>query len=243
MKRLTDEQRALVEQFLPMARQIARSVCRNCKHLRADVCSDLFLELCVYARNYDPSRGVPFLTYTYTGMLRYALEQREKTFSNGFAGTLRADRYQRVPVVHLSYSRQESDSEPTPLSATIPSPYDYSTWSLADDQAVTPVPTKRKWRRDYPTGVRYVKRGVYQARYWLGRPVGFVNLGTFAESKYGSNDDAISAASHAYRAFQAHYRSGVPGRDVSDTIAHLKGLGIIPQPSHAGGRPRTKLAA
>jgi hypothetical protein len=83
---------------------------------------------------------------------------------------------------------------------------------------------KRGRREELPLGVRRVDGGSYQARPWIGYPIGNVNLGLFTSADGGWDRDlAIDAAARAVAEFlkrMAH----TPRPDVWDTIKDLQRL-------------------
>ncbi|WP_082841084.1 sigma factor [Gemmata sp. SH-PL17] len=241
MKRLTDEQRALVERHMPMLKHVVKRAARCWAHQREDLLSHLALQLCGAAASFDPSLGVRFITYSYASLLREAKREYAKQLTNGFTGLRSADgRFTPVPVAHLS-AIKPSPGTGSDFAYSIPSRYDLDTWFVNGAPFQQP---RSQVNRTLPAGVRFVKSRCYQARVNIGPPSQQISLGTFPASRYGSLDRAALAAGRAIEAFTDFYDPDTPGRDLDATFAHLKREGLIPQRVQVPRpRPRTKLAA
>jgi hypothetical protein len=79
---------------------------------------------------------------------------------------------------------------------------------------------RRQWVVDPAEARRYVRRvkgGAWQARFWLGRAGGSLNLGIVSRIKHG--DDAEWCAAQISKAFAREWR---PGRTVGEVVELLK---------------------
>ncbi len=238
MKRLTDEQRALVEQYRPLAYYIANPVKRQWPQYDDDIESAALFALCDAAQKYDPSRGVRFITYAFVAVKRAAREAVYRGKTNGFSGTWRNGSFRAVPVVRPGDCHNDGDSRRSSFADMVPARHFFADWLYTPEpeQDFRLPPSGRKPNdTDLPPGVRYTKRGSYQARCWLGPDIGQVTIAHFTAAKCGSVDHAIRAAGAAVVAFKAYYDPAKPGHDVAGTRAYLRRRGIIPECRHVGG--------
>jgi RNA polymerase sigma factor (sigma-70 family) len=77
---LTGDQRALAIRYVPMARQLARRVCKTWPNAQDELQSTACLALVEAARGFDPSRGIGFGAYA-RHRIRGALRDLERLFS------------------------------------------------------------------------------------------------------------------------------------------------------------------
>lgn len=91
LKPLTEEQKALAEQYVPLAHGIVTEALRRWGGGLPDrdtLLSEAFFSLCKSARSFNPNRGIKFGTYARHGVWQALSElcKRELSRKNGFRG-------------------------------------------------------------------------------------------------------------------------------------------------------------
>ena len=92
-----------------------------------------------------------------------------------------------------------------------------------------PFNRKRRPSENAYKNTRKVGGNAWQARVWMGREMGSLNLGLFTVRKWGTEKAAEWAAARAAREFDKFYNPTNPTRDLKATLTHLKARNLIPE--------------